>query len=86
MVIIDTKTIIGKAAPFNGKESEWWMWSRKFLDRASIIGYKGILLCYDKVLPLTQSKFMSKEEKEKLKGSLLAYADLILACKEPMVF
>ena len=36
------KTI--RVIPFSGKQEEWRMWSRKFLARAKIRGYKEVLL------------------------------------------
>ena len=33
-----------RVIPFTGDQKDWRMWSRKFLARADLKGYQGILL------------------------------------------
>ena len=70
---------------FKGEHDEWRKWSKKFLARAKMKGYKNILLGVDK--PPKQNEIT--EDAAKLKLRLLneaAYNDLLLSCDDDVSF
>jgi hypothetical protein len=76
--------------PFDGKDDSWRMWSKKFLARAQMRGYKNILLGkvdvppHDEVFTGTAAE---KATKEALRaGNDKAYNDLLLACESDICF
>ena len=60
--------------PFLGKESEWRMWSRKFIATAIARGYKEVLE------PINPSAEPSAKDNNK------AYNDLILSISDDVTF
>jgi len=63
-----------RVLPFSGKESEWRMWSRKFLATASARGYKEVLE------PRNPNIDASTDDNDK------AYNDLILLVNDEVTF
>ncbi len=84
-----TKVI--RILPFSGKQSDWRMWSKKFLARAKIQGYKDVL-----TMKVTLSNTVTvgsiidadvkSEEEKKLSYNEAAYNDLLLSCQDEVSF
>ena len=71
---------------FNGKQSDWDSWSKKFLAHAKCKGYKKLLLGIEKVpmqeqIDLAESSSSSTDKKIIKLGELneLAYKDIVLS-------
>ena len=71
---------------FSGKQSDWDVWSEKFLARAKCKGYKKLLLGSEKVptqeqIDLAKSSSSSTDKKIIKLGELnkLAYEDIVLS-------
>ena len=80
MADYDVETTV-KAIPFSGKAEDWAFWSRRFLARAHVKGYKRILMGQESPM------FGTVAEKErKLKSNNRAYSDLMLSCTDPVSF
>ena len=74
-----------RVIPFDGEQKSWRMWSRKFLARADLRGYKGLLLGLEK--PPKHDELTTDKEKIKLRAyNKLAYGELLLACQDEVSF
>ena len=74
--------------PFNGKKSDWRIWSRRFLAAAGKKKYKNVLLGIEAV-PADSEVLDESKDKEKLKArkaNIEAYHDLVLANSEVIPF
>ena len=75
---------------FSGKESEWNMWSKKFLATARKRGYKSILENKEKLPDASEDIDVSTAEglaKTKVReANENAYTDLMLACVDDISF
>ena len=74
---------------FSGKESDWRMWSRRFLAFAATKGYKNVLLGKDKVPDESDEIPVTEENKDKLrarKANEAGYAALMLSCADKASF
>ena len=74
--------LINKTTKFNGKPEIWNKWSKTFLAKASLRGYKKVLLRQEEEPDPDNLKGKSDL---KLKNEL-AYAKLMVACQEDMCF
>ena len=76
--------------PFSRKREDWRMWSRKFLARAKIKGYKGLLTGAE--TPPDASTMLDPNNAQhvvdiRLRNmNELAYSKLLLACQEDVCF
>jgi hypothetical protein len=66
-----------KTPEFNGKTEHWYTWSKTFLCRASLRGYKKIILNKQ-----GYESDWAKNEWEILND--LAYSELMIACQDDM--
>ena len=80
-----------KTSNFSGKSKDWSKWSKTFLAKASLRGYKALLIgALD--YPEQELEFETSEEKlsELQRNYLLmndlAYADLLISCQEDIGF
>ncbi len=67
-----------KVIPFRGLDGEWREWSAKFLAKANLQGFKGILLGDIPVPPENIENRMQKEIAREY--NMYAYSSLILCC------
>ena len=76
--------------PFSGKREDWRMWSRKFLTRAKIKGYKAILMRTEtppRANTMLDPMDNSPAAQIKLRDiNKLTYSELLLACQEEVCF
>ena len=70
--------------PFSGKREDWRMWSRKFLARAKIKGYKTLLM--ETETPPNANATLDPNDAQQAAQLVLrnmnklAYSELLLAC------
>ena len=81
----DTKAI--RIIQFSGEQGDWRMWSRKFLARAKIKGYKNVMIG-KQVLPVegSESDGLTEAERKIVALNEAAYNDLLLSCKDEVSF
>ena len=76
--------------PFSGKDEDWRMWSRKFLARAHLRKYKGVLLGTTTVPidsdVIDETTASGKVMAEARIANEKAYNDLLLSCEEEISF
>ena len=76
--------------PFSGKESDWRMWSRKFLARARLREYKDILTGTEKApaagTVIDENTDQGKKQKKNKIANEKAYNDLLLSCEDEVCF
>ena len=67
-----------KVIPFDGKRENWHMWSRKFLCKLTVYGYRDILV---------EKQDIKEEEKtEREEANSMAYSDLLLSMEDEVCF
>jgi hypothetical protein len=71
--------IMNRAPEFSGKQEEWHKWSKTFLCRATLRGYKKIILKRE-----GDEEDWAKDEWEILNE--LAYAELLIGCQDYRCF
>jgi hypothetical protein len=71
--------LTSKTPEFNGKAEHWYKWSKTFLCRAALRGYKKIILNKE-----GDEADWAKNEWEILND--LAYAEIMIACQDDMCF
>ena len=71
-----------KSSAFNGKPEDWNKWSKKFVARAGLMGYKSVLLGVNK----RHTDKGSKHYDDFCKNNDMAYADLLMACDDDVCF
>jgi hypothetical protein len=71
-----------KFSVFNGKQDDWYQWSKKFIARAGLMGYKSVLLGMENG-PKDRS---SNDFGEFIRKNDMAYADLMMACEDDVCF
>jgi len=71
-----------KSSAFNGKQEDWNRWSKKFVARAGLMGYKSVLLGVEE-RPVEENV---KDLEEYIKNNDMAFADLMMACEDDVCF
>ena len=76
--------------PFSRKREDWRMWSRKFLARVKIKGYKAVLMGTENP-PRANAMLDPMDDSQATQIKLrnineLAYSKLLLACQEEVCF
>ena len=67
-----------KILPFNGEKQNWHMWSRKFLCKITVQGFRDILQEDQEI------KSEDKDHNEEL--NMMLYSDLILSMEDNVCF
>ena len=79
-----------RVIPFKGTQEEWRMWSRKFLARATMKGYKTILtgtqLVPNSTAIIDESTATGKLEAQARLKNEQAYNELLMLCMEEVCF
>ena len=70
---------------FSGKQSDWDMWSKKFLAMAKRKKYKGVLTGTI-AIPNETAALTAEPEKKARDANERAYSDLILSCNDEISF
>ncbi len=70
--------------PFDGKKANWHMWSRKFLCKLTVYGYRTLIkdLSKVKIEEIETEKTVNVEEE----GNDVAYSDLLLSMEDDVCF
>jgi hypothetical protein len=74
--------LINKISKFNGKPENWSKWSKTFLAKASLRGYKRIILNQE---PYLAEDDMKSWQKLKIQNDL-GYVELLLSCQDNVCF
>ena len=89
MATEDTKKAV-RVLPFSRKDADWRMWLHKFLARARIKGYRGIIKGSE--TPLAAADILDPTDTQHAEpirnrhANYMTYSDLLLACQDEVSF